>query len=259
MSAHPLQTVPGVPRAAFWKLLLNEARLTIRQPRGLILGLAFPLLLLVVLGSSPKFRVALPSLGGLTRFDLYVPILLCFAVAAVGLWSLPSPLATYREYGILRRLSTTPVPTTWLLAAQFAINVCIVVVSLALLVVISTAVLGFQAHVMLSAFLLTTLISICALFAIGILIAALAPSGQASYLIGAAVFFPMMFFAGLWLPRAEMSQTLVDIGNYTPVAASVQAFQTALAGAFPPAWQLLVLAGYAVVFAALSAWLFRWE
>jgi ABC-2 type transport system permease protein len=248
-----------IPSAAFWKITGNEARLALRQPRGLILGLVLPLGLLMVMGGSAKFREPLAALGGLTRFDLYVPILLCFAVAAIALLSMPSPLATYREQGVLRRLSTTPVPPAWVLAAQFALNLCLVVVALGLLTLISTTVFGYAAHVALGAFLLTALLSICAMFAVGTLIGAIAPSGGASYVIGALAFFALMFFAGLWLPRASMSPTLADISNYTPLGASVQAFQTTLGGGVPPAWQLLVLAGYALVFAILSVRLFRWD
>ncbi len=259
MSTKQPQVRAGLPRGAFRHLLLNEGRLTLRNPRGLIVGFGLPLLLAVVFGTRPKFRVPMAALGGLTRFEEYVPILICFAVAAFGLFSLPSPLATYREHGILRRLSTTPVSPAWVLAAQILINLCLVAVSLALLVLLFTMVFGFQATTSAGAFLVTAFVSAAGLFAIGIFIAALAPSGVSAYLIGAFTFLVFMFFAGLWVPRASMSQTLVDVGNYTPLGASVQAFQSSLAGTFPPVWQLLVLAGYAVVFSALAVRFFRWQ
>ncbi len=262
MSAPTPPVRAKIPRAAFGQLLRNEMRSAIREPRGLILGLVLPLVLLVVFGSFAKFQAPLPALGGLTRFDLYVPILISFALAAIGLWSLPSHLATYREYGILRRLSTTPIPPAWLLAAQLVVNLCIAVVALALLVTLSTAVFGYRAVGgidSITGFLLATLLSVGALFAMGFVIAAIAPSGTSAYVIGALTFFPLMFFAGLWIPRATMSPVLQDISNYTPLGASVQAVQTSLGGTFPPGWELLVLAGYAVVFGSLAVRVFRWE
>jgi ABC-2 type transport system permease protein len=68
-----------------------------------------------------------------------------------------------------------------------------------------------------------------------------------------------MFFAGLWLPRALMPNLLVDISNYTPLGAAVQAIQASILQGFPPAAPLLVLAGYALVFAFLAKRFFRWE
>ncbi len=47
------------------------------------------------------------------------------ATAILGLISLPAALVSYRDQGILRRLSTTPVPPSWVLAGQLVINSCI--------------------------------------------------------------------------------------------------------------------------------------
>jgi ABC-2 type transport system permease protein len=65
-------------------------------------------LLLVIFGELPAFHQAQSLLGGLTLFDLYVPILVAFSVAMLALLGLPMPLVSYRELGVLRRLSTSP-------------------------------------------------------------------------------------------------------------------------------------------------------
>jgi hypothetical protein len=74
-----------------------------------------------------------------------------------------------------------------------------------------------------------------------------------------ALFFPMMFFAGLWLPRALMPPVLLDISNYTPLRAAVQAMQYSTLHGFPPAAPMLVLLAYALVFGFLAKRFFRWE
>ncbi len=249
----------GVPGAAFGRILVNEARVAVRAPIGVFLGLALPLLLLVAFGRLPKFQVPEPALGGSTRFDLYVPILLAFAIAAVALWSLPSVLTGYREHGILRRLATTPVTPAWLLSAQVLVNLGIAVLSLAILTLGSTRFLGFHASVDPAGMLVTVVLSLGALFGLGLFIAAVMPSSRAAYFAGAFVFFLSMFFAGMWVPRASMSSGLANFGNYTPLSASVQSLQAALAGTFPPTWALLVLAAYLLVFGALAIRMFRWE
>ena len=102
-------------------------------------------------------------------------------------------------------------------------------------------------------------LSIAALFAIGLSIASAARSGIAARAIGAGLFYPLLFFAGMWLPRAMMSGVLQGISNFTPLGASVQAMQDSMQGQFPPAEPLLVLAGYALVFALIARRYFRWE
>jgi ABC-2 type transport system permease protein len=252
--------LPGrTPRVAFRKMVLNETRLAWRQPIGLLLGLGMPVLLLVIFGSLPAFRKHEASLGGLTFFNVYLPILLALVITALALWSLPGPLATYREQGILRRLSTTPAPPPWLLAAQVVLNLAGAVVALAIVMVVGLAAFGVHAPVSVIGLLLALVLSIAGLFAIGLSIAAVAPGGQAAGAIGSASFFPLMFFAGLWIPRPEMPSALRDISDYTPLGASVQALQSSLFTGFPSATPLLVLAGYAVVFSVLAVRLFRWE
>ena len=97
-------------RAGFGQIVLNEARLTWRRPQGLIGGIALPVLLLVVFSLIPAFRAPAADLGGVSRLSVYVPIMIAFGLALIAFYSLPVPLVSYRELGILRRLSTTPVP-----------------------------------------------------------------------------------------------------------------------------------------------------
>ncbi|HZD65069.1 MAG TPA: ABC transporter permease, partial [Acidimicrobiales bacterium] len=196
------------------------------------------------------------QLGGATLFHLYVPILGSFVIGMIALCSLPGPLASYREQGILRRPSTTPAPRAWVLAAQVLINLVLVVIGL---VVVGVVAYGLAAPQEPGGLVLSVALSIAALFAIGLLIAAVMPTARGAAALGSLTFFPLIFFAGLWVPRQVMPTVLQHISNYTPLGASVQAVQDSMQGAFPPAASLLVLAGYAVVFALLAWRLFRWE
>ena len=198
-------------------------------------------------------------MGGLTLFPVYVPIIIAMAIAILGLISLPAALVSYRDQGILRRLSTTPVPPSWVLAGQLVINFCIAMTSL--LIVIVVAIVGFGLDVPRNpgALVLSLVLSIAALFAIGLSIASAARSGVAARAIGAGAFYPLLFFAGMWYPRELMPVILQDISNITPLGASVEAMQYSMQGQFPPAEPLLVLAGYALLFAFIARRFFRWE
>ncbi len=82
--------LPGAARrAAFGKIVLNEAGLAWRRPVGLIAGVGIPVVLLVFFGELPKFHQASPSLGGLTGFDVYLLVLMVFGLAMLALLGLP--------------------------------------------------------------------------------------------------------------------------------------------------------------------------
>jgi ABC-2 type transport system permease protein len=250
---------PRAPRAAFGSLVLNEARLAWRQPAGVIAGTGIALLLLVIFGEIPVFRQSSASLGGYSAFDVYIPVLMSFSIAIIAFTYLPGPLVSYRELGILRRLSATPVPAYWVLAAQIVVQTCLMAVTLTLLITVSIVFFGISAPQNPAALVLAIALCMAALFAIGLAIAALARTAGAARGLMAAVLYPMMFFAGLYYPVQLMPPVIQDISHYTPLGAAVQAIGHSWVGQFPPAQPLLVLAGYALVFAYLAKRFFRWE
>jgi ABC-2 type transport system permease protein len=253
-------TLPTAPRrAAFGKIVQNEARLVLRRPARQLGGIAIPLVLLVLFGNLPAFRQVVPGAGGLTLFDLYLPVLIVFSLALLALMGLPMPLASYRELGVLRRLSTTPVPPSWVLAAQGVVQLCVALATIIVVLALSIAAFGAPAPVSPLGLAAALALAIAGLFPVGLLIAAAARTANGASVLGRISFFPLMFFAGLWLPRALMPPVLRDISNYTPLGAAVQAIQASLLQGFPPVAPLLVLAGYAVLFSYLARRFFRWE
>lgn len=102
-------------------VLRTELRLFRREPGALFWMLVFPTLLLAILGSIPSFREADPSFGGLRPVDAYVPVAVLLGLTVGGLQGMPQVLTGYRERGILRRMSATPVRPAALLSAQMAV------------------------------------------------------------------------------------------------------------------------------------------
>jgi ABC-2 type transport system permease protein len=156
-------------------------------------------------------------------------------------------------------MSTTPVPPAWMLAAQVIINFALAVAALAILVAAGTAGFGLGAPGEPGGFTLALVLTIAAMFAIGLWIAAIARSVNVAMLIGNLLLQPMLFFAGLYCPRPLMAPVLRDIGDWTTLGASVHALQDSMQGAFPAAQSLLVLAAWAVAFGVLAVRFFRWK
>jgi ABC-2 type transport system permease protein len=256
-----VEVLPGrVPVAALRKLIVIEFKLFARERIGPVWAVGFPLVLLIIFGSIPGFRAPVSkSLPGVTILDAYVPILIAFVLAMLALNVLPPVLAGYREKGILRRLATTPVGPARVLIAQLVISLGTTVVTLIALLAVARIAYDVALPRQLAGFIVAALLAAAALLSIGLFIAAVASSGRMAHGFGAIIFFPRMFFAGLWLPIASMPSVLQHISHATPLGAAVQALQDSWQGSFPPTLQLLTLAIYAVVFGVAAARLFRWE
>lgn len=252
--------LPGTAHgAAFGRIVRNEARLARRQPFPIIGSIALPVVLMVIFAEIPSSSQVISTLGGLTLFDVYLPIIMVLGLTMLTLLGLPGPLVSYREIGVLRRLSTTPVPPSWLLAAQVVVQLGAALAGLLIVNVASVTAFGAAIPKSVTGLALSCLLAIAGLFALGLLIAAVAPTAGSVNAIGRLALVPLMFFAGLWLPRALMPAILQDISNYSPLGAAVEAIQYSMQTGFPPVRPLLVLAAYAVVFGFAARRFFRWD
>jgi ABC-2 type transport system permease protein len=243
----------------FGRLTTTETKLFLREPSGALWGLVFPPVLLVILGFIPGFRTAHAALGGLRTIDLYVPIVICFGLSALALNFMPSVLATYREKGILRRLATTPVAPSRLLASQAAINLAAAVVSLVVILFVGRLAFDVAPPSQVLGFVIGFVLAATALLGIGLFVTAVAPTARAANAVVLVLFFVNLFFGGLWLPRASMPGLLRHISDFTPLGAAVQSLQNGMQGAWPQPLHLAVLAGYSLVFGAAAVKLFRWQ
>ena len=190
---------------------------------------------------------------------MYLPVMIALCLGLLALIGLPVPVTSYRELGVLRRMATTPVPPSWLLGAQVVVNLVLLLVAV-LVVVLGGAGLGAHLPLQPLGFVLSVLLAAAAMFALGLWVAAVARTQRAAGAIGAALFYPMMFFAGVWLPREAMPPALQTVSDLTPLGSAVHAMDISmLTGQFPPAESLLVMAVWAVIFGWLSVRMFRWE
>ncbi|MEU8528872.1 MULTISPECIES: ABC transporter permease [Streptomyces] len=240
-------------------VLKAEARLFTREPGALFWILAFPTLLLVVIGCIPAFREPSADLGGLRTVDLYVPIAILLAMITSAIQSMPPVLTGYRERGILRRMATTPMKPGALINAQIALHGAAVVGSTLIALAVGRLAFGVALPRQLAGYLVALVLAALSALAIGAAVSAVSRTTKITQAVGSAVFFPAMFTSGVWLPVGAMPELLQDIVGLTPLGASAQALDQAAAGQWPSWTHLAVTAVWTVALVAVARRRFTWE
>jgi ABC-2 type transport system permease protein len=245
--------------SALTKLTVVETKLFLRDRVAVPLTLTLPVLLVIAFGIIPGIRDPDPDLSGQAPIELIAGIGVSIAVAMLGLSVLPTVLTTYRERGILRRLGATPVHPSALLGAQLVVNMVAAVVAIVVLIGVGSLAVGLALPRQLAGFVLAFLLALAALFAVGLVIAALAPTVRAANGIGMSLFFPSLFLAGVYIPREVLPSALQHVSDFTPLGAALQSFRDTWHGDMPRPLHLATMAGYAVLAGVVAARFFRWE
>ena len=251
--------VPGRRRSALARLTRTELILFLREPMMVFWTIAFPLVLLIIFGLIPSFKETHPGYQGLTVLQTYVPIIILTMLALLSFFSLPVTLTTYREQRILRRLQTTPAGPARVLAAQLIVTIGAAVVMVAAILVLGRLAFDVPFPRAPGIWVVVALLTAASTLSLGLLIAAVAANPRVAGAVGNILFFPLMFFSGLWLPIPSMPAVLQHISHATPLGAAWESFQAATLGHWPPALALGTMAAYAVAFGLAAAPLFRWE
>lgn len=242
----------------FLELIKVQGKLALREPAGLVFGIGLPLILLIIFGNVPTFNQPIEG-SSFTLFELYIPILMVTVLIFIGLFGLPIPLVRDREIGWLRRISTTPIPPAKLLAAQVTINLILAAVGFTILVAGSTLIFGVKLAFDIPGFILSLVLATLAMFSLGLLLTSVAPSQSAANGITMGLLYPLLFFAGIYVPIQVLPSGLQTAALYTPVGAAVNALNSSMNGSFPSFVPLVVMAAYAAFFSFVAIRYFRWE
>jgi ABC-2 type transport system permease protein len=248
----------GRSRAQLAALLKVQAKLSLREPYSLILGVGLPALLVVLFGVISKHSAGNVGGSGLTVIDLYVPTIMIISFIAIAI-SLPNTFVRDREIGWLRRISTTPVHPSRLLAAQLIYDLVLAAAAIVIIIVGGTAIFGAPLTVAIPFFILSLALAIAEIFSLGLVVVALAPTQTVASAVGGVLFFALLFLSGLWVQPVQVSGPLQEIMWYSPSGAAVRAILYSVFNTTPPVTTLLTLIGYTIVFAFVAIRYFRWE
>jgi len=165
----------------------------------------------------------------------------------------------YREMGWLRRVSTTPESPSRLLAAQLIINLVLALAAILIVIFGSELIFGAQLDVSIPYFVLSVVLSIAAIFSLGLVVAALAPSQQVVSGLSGGLTFLMFFLSGLWVPPATVGGPLATIMYYSPSGGAARVLLYSVFNSPPPYTTIVTLVVYTAIFSFIAIRYFRWE
>ncbi len=245
-------------RAQLGALLKVQAKLSLREPYALGLGVGLPAGLLLLFGFISKKTSGNVAGSGMTVIELYIPTIMVISFIAIAI-SLPNTLVRDREIGWLRRISTTPAHPSLLLGAQLIIDLALAAVTVVIAMVGGAAIFGAALTVDIPLFILSVALAVVEIFSLGLVVVALAPNQTVASVIAGPLFFVLVFLSGLWVQPVVVGGPLQVIMWYSPSGVAVRAILDSAFDKVPPVTTLVALAGYTAVFAFVAVRYFRWE
>jgi ABC-2 type transport system permease protein len=231
-----------------------EVRLTLRRGESLLLTLGIPVGLLVFFSLVD----VLPKPAG-TRHavDFLTPGILALAVMSTGMVGLGIATGFERQYGVLKRLGSTPLGRPSLLGAKTAAIVVVEVVQVVVLVAVALA-LGWNPSGDPGLAVAAVLLATVAFTGLGLLMAG-ALRAEVTLAAANGLYLVLLLLGGMIFPLAKLPGGLRAVAEALPAAALSQVLHGTLSAGPVPARAWLVLAAWAVITPAAAALTFRWE
>lgn len=198
------------------RLIASELRLFGRDPLTLTFVLAFPIVSMLIIGGS--FGTTPDQVFPVNPSHWYVASYFTVVIGATGLIMLPVHIATYRERGVLRRLTASGFPRWSFALAQLVVGLTAVAVSGAALLAVAAPVYGIPRVDSVPRVAVGIAVGAVAFVGIGVLLGTLLPSARAAQAVGLLLFFPSFLLGVGGPPPAVMSPALRELADKLPLA-----------------------------------------
>lgn len=240
-----------------------QAKIFFRTPIAAFFTLIFPLMLLFLFGAL--FGTGeIPELG-ITFVQFFTPALAVFSAANATFSNIGVGTAYQRDEGILKRVRGTPLPAWIFMGGKIVASTLIAAMSVVLMMGVGVLVYGIEIYPRsLPAATVTFLVGTACFASLGLLVAAVSPTGNAATAITNATLLPLAFLSGLFIPITDSSPAwLTTVADIFPLSY----FHEAFAAAFLPGttgaqfdWGSLgYMALWGVVALLLGIRWFKWE
>jgi ABC-2 type transport system permease protein len=229
-----------------------------RDPGGWFFGLAFPVLLLVLM---PLLFGEDARIDGLTLAEILTAGMPVYAIAVVAYVVQASAVAKARDRGVLKRLSGTPLPAWAYITGRVGSTLWISAATTAVILVVAAGVHGVEVRpAAVPGIVLAVLVGSVSLAALGLALAALVPRSASVDAIALGTMLPVALLSGLFPVAADYPPAIENAIGLLPLSPFRQAVAEALASTTTPeiAWaSLAVVAAWGVVAALVATRLLR--
>jgi ABC-2 type transport system permease protein len=251
----------------YYAMARAELRLFRREPFSIVFVLAFPLMMMMLLSAvfgndqADAFDVENGMLvwRGVTPANYYTAASVAAIIAALGLMTLPTNLAGYRERGILRRMRASSVPAWVIVGAQLTLALVTFVAGALIMSVVARIAYDAMLPEDVIGVIVALVLGALAFGAIGLLLATVIRGSRAAQGIGLLLFIGMWLISGTAPPRAVLPASMRDIGGALPLSHLVIAIQDPWFGTGWAWSDLAVLAAVAIGAGAPAMYFFRWD
>jgi ABC-2 type transport system permease protein len=233
-----------------------ETRLLLRNGEQLLLAVVIPLIVLVG-GLLAARRFDLVTSG--RPVDVITPGVLALAVMSTSFASLAIATGFERRYGVLKRLGSSPLPRSGLLAGKVGALLVVELLQVVVLGAVALA-LGWRPHVgpeALAGALMVALLGTAAFASLGLLMAGTLRA-EATLAAANLVYLLLMAGGAVVLPLSAYGDAAAVV-ELLPSAALGEGMRTALTDGALPLVPALVLLCWAAVGTFLTSRTFRWE
>ena len=234
----------------------SELLLTVRRGDSVLLNLAIPLGLLIFFSLVD----VLPKPAGVAHpVDFLAPGVLALAVMSTAMVSLGIATGFERQYGVLKRLRTTPLGRPRLLAAKIISILVIEVFQVGVIVLVALG-LGWRVGGSVWPAMPAVLLATVAFAGLGLLMAG-ALRAEMTLAAANGLYLALLLLGGMIIPLAKLPAGLRAFARGLPAGALSDALNGALGSAAHgvPVRSWIVLAVWAAAAPAAAAFLFRWE
>jgi ABC-2 type transport system permease protein len=217
-----------------------------------LLSLGIPVMLLVFF----SFVDVLPT-GTDDPIDFLAPGVLALAVMSTAMVGLGIATGFERQYGVLKRLGSTPLGRPALLAAKTLAILAVEVLQVAVLAGVALA-LGWRPEGSVVAFVPAMLLATVGFAGLGMLMAGRL-RGEAVLAAANGLYLVLLLLGGMVIPVGELPGPLRAVSRALPAAALSDVLHAASNAGPVPGRAWLVLAVWAIAAPVAAAATFRWE